>query len=844
MSLESRENTGSLPTRPESLQLDHQGLPASFQVRLSAKGAVADAPIVQDIAATLTKPEILDALSVITGESACAVIIEGKQGLREPVVSFPKPGHLSIVVAIKTKASGGEAKRIERAITEAVFVSLAFTVAQHGVQQGRVLPSHQKLLHTITGIHAGVESQCLPNHGVGEQLSTLLREPQKTRSEKRPKQATNPHRDELSLRLKRLLSQLRDRPDCSTPEKAQKTAQSILTRIAGAKVVAEFIDDYKECERVANTAIGALCGALRDQFAHRLVLNKHGECEAFLEVFKGIHAELARGGFSRPVPVLLAKTTLKAPIPRGSLLLGTAKQQLSEAMSVSASDSDIFSVTGMPSRSGPQVRILGDVYAGSLTEEIRELSTLLALNRELQLEQAEKQSDFIDQIIVLQTLAPGVAHTLLAIREGDDTADPTELEELLKAALACRHDPEGDGIWYHDLLLGGHDIPPPDRRNPEANAIARAKTLLSTLRFLHAWQNPQDTSRAELLKEHESFVGLFVVACARAAIFVYEGQCGLALQGGNDRFVEWADLVFDDLSALEANFPYMMQCVYPSALAPKVRALLQEAVTTVRQAVTSLVQLNLDDGELLSQASTFVAPSVNGPLKSALQQANKKLLERVQQYARGLTSEAEQVLEQLFQQESAAGLIEHSKKLLDVVRLDPSKNEHKALVETVDSKVRGFIKVVDEGYGDEIRCILNKVKGAASKTVSGADAGAQAADVLTVSEVESGLQALSLIVRELRLIRDGLSEYKDILTAPLQAGSAASPVRLATIGELAALLMDRHTSTLSRALGSQPEILQYVREKLQRDLASKDAQVRAGAEQVRDGVSFLRGRGK
>ena len=67
MSLEPRENTGSLPTHPESLQLDHQGLPASFQVRLSAKGALADAPIVQDIEATLTKPEILDALSVITG---------------------------------------------------------------------------------------------------------------------------------------------------------------------------------------------------------------------------------------------------------------------------------------------------------------------------------------------------------------------------------------------------------------------------------------------------------------------------------------------------------------------------------------------------------------------------------------------------------------------------------------------------------------------------------------------------------------------------------------------------------------------------------------------------------
>jgi hypothetical protein len=331
------------------------------------------------------------------------------------------------------------------------------------------------------------------------------------------------------------------------------------------------------------------------------------------------------------------------------------------------------------------------------------------------------------------------------------------------------------------------------------------------------------------------FLELFVVSTARAALAPYENACHAALQGTDPGFRENAPVVFDDLASLEANLPYIVQFVSPHA-ASFTKNLLQKPIDLVREATKSILRADLPAQELIKQAGDIVSTQGYGPL----QQANQRLRERIEQYAATLATEADGVLAELSTQTSVAELIEHSKKLLDVVRIDPTKSEHHVLAQKVETRIRDFIGLVDEAIGQEVRGFAEKMQTLSKQGAANAHRWEEAARETLVSDIARGVQVLYQMVRELRIIRDGVAEYHDLLIPPEVSDGSPTLVRRASVDEVASLMIDEHVGAVSRALRPYKDILGEVWDMHSEHLQKNDTDARIAAEEIHAGLRLLR----
>lgn len=816
-------------------QQSSEPVPGNVSFEVVLKGRAENRALVERIQEIVSQPHIVEICGALMGQGSCFVEVEVRHSVREPRVSFAKAGHVSVTLSGRNLDAEGERKHLEKEIVSAGFVALACHVAQSSVRRGGMGAQDQDICRRVA--HRCVELFSESNPGcavaqlgesrtlVRDLLSVLLQEPVGKNSSKKSKQVPNPLREELRDRMKKLLVQLGGRVDCSTPDRAANAINSTMQCVAGVKVLNELLNEPTSSSAIITGAMARLFTALREQFARSLIACDHQRCDVVLGLCKDLHSEISRGGYHKALP-----TFLHAP-----LLDSTVKR---EGLSRRALSGEWFGDKGGKGLV-PQVATVLD--AATLAREIQNLHEVLLLNQQLHLELESAESDFIDHVVTLEVLAPRLAQTLLGIKRGDESADPSVFDELLVAALAMRRDLNGTGLWYHDVLLSGRDIPPPEQRNPEVYAHGRADVYLEAIRILNAWRKSDGESRADLVEDHQEFFGLFVSSCARTAVFTYENQCFMAMKGGNDEFIGGAGIIYDDLAAIEANLPFMMECIPNHSARPMVECALRESVNSVRAGLRTLAQMQMSDDVLLRSLRDAVPAPTTGLLSQSLREVHLQLHQRVEQYAQSLTQGAKDQLETLFLQDSALGLVEHSKRLLDVVRLDPVDPQNILLAQMVEAKIRSYIELIDAAYSDPINQVVSPVQ-----SVSEAPSVAVATELedvanLRLKDIERALQAVNFLVKELRLIREGIVSYRDLLLPPsAQYGESSAVISRAAVVELASLISEQMTSRLSRALKSEPALVRRAHQRLLQEVEQGTPEGRLEAQQALDGLAALR----
>lgn len=850
---------------PQERQPSHQSassqhpltgsLSSSFSLQVVATGTVGNSTLTGKIQEILLQTDIMDMCAAIMGQCSSVVEVEVKPSLREPQVSFTKPGCISITLSSKYLDTEVERVRVEKAILLTGFVRLAVQAAEAANRRGGVGAEDQELCRRIAHHCVDRFRRSEPTHAaaqlsdqraiVRDLLSILLQKPAGKSSGKKAKCMPNPHREGLEKRKKESLSQLATRIDCSTPERAEAAISTTMQCIARVKACGDLLGDTRESDGVIAGAMGRLRTSLREQFARGLIACDRERCDAVLESFKFLHAEVARGGCHRGLPTLLRVPLPNSATPLEEISFNTLNNRNSKLLGLGASGMNP-EVLVLRDGVGPAPHLTPVPSAATLAAEVRELHELLVLNQELHLELKAAQSDFIDHVIMLEVLAPRLAQTLLCIGRGDTSADPGVFDDLLVAALAMRLDPSGNGIWYHDVLLSGRDIPPPQQRNPELNAHARADVYLEAMRILKAWRDSSEQCagkqrHADIIEDNRDFFVLFVSSCARLAVFTYENQCAMALAGGNDEFINGAPLIYDDIAAIEANLPFMMEFIPNKKARPIAERMLRDSINNVRAGLHTLAQMRMGDDLLLRSMQETVQMPTSGPLAQYVSQVSLQLQQRVERYAESLTQGAKEQLEELFLQDSAYGLVEHSKRLLDVVRLDPLDSQSTLLAQMVEAKIRSFVELIDEAYSDPINRVVGLMQNFSGPFSSGIAADEQDEAHPALRYVEQALLSVNFMVKELRLIREGIASYKDLIPPPSVAQSESSGViSRAPVVELTSLLSEQMTGKLSRALKSQPALVRRVHQKLVQHVEQGAPEEQREAQQALDGLTLLR----
>lgn len=817
-----RHATGNTPCS----QLRHPGVPL-----VTYGGKPPRASIQATVEGIVRDPLVVELCAALSPDSLMTLCVEIKQSQKESKGIFSAPDHLKLVASERAFATEQGVQHLKSALIATGFLEVTIATAVSFVRTGILPADRRELLQRLACAAGATDASVASRSIVRDTVSKLLRKTAHKSTTKKGVANVSECRKELEQRLKHLSRKLTDTIDCSTYEHAACTLDVAMERVATVKVLGELLQEANALDNVMAGATARLLSGLRHYFSQAVFRHDETESQRAISLLKELHSEIARGGYHQQLPMFFRDTPASLGIPQSNLeeaLHGHRRASLDNLIS-----STIFSARYSAIQIDPVPK------APEIADEIHNWQRVQGLSRELQLETQALKRDFLDQAIDLIAQVPSLARSLLALQTGDESGDPEIFEGLIHNALEMRRDTTENGIWYHDWLLSGRDIPDPQHRNPDLYSSARADTFLKTMHIAVRWRDSELKEKASIIEQNRDFFEHFTVAAARAAIFIYETQVSSALLGENSQFIDGSEIVLDDLAAIEASLPYITDFIASNPRSDEVIKFLSDAIATVREGMTRLSQMHLSDDDLVEEAMTIQTTDASGPLQQVLGQTQRELQERVALHVTKLTREAEETLQRLFLEETSDGLITHSRKLLHAIRLDPSSPSNIETAQLIDTIARDYIRVVVEAYGSEATNVAKKVGSLKQSNRVNAHSEEERLGTL-VEDVKHGLQNLYLMTRELRIIREGLYPFRELLRPKPSVDSSSQVVRVASVSELAALEAEQRTKEFSRALKAHTELIAAAKDLLQKDMQSLDERIKSDAQQAYESLRSLR----
>jgi hypothetical protein len=566
----------------------------------------------------------------------------------------------------------------------------------------------------------------------------------------------NPMRRRLLLRINELVKELDNDLTQQSVAHLAKVVPEYMRKCAEIKVLDELLHPYPKYATQVTRGVLRLCAAIRGLYATALFTGKVEDLGAALNLLRDVHSELSNGGFSRPLPRLF-KGAQSAVNPNVATLTRAAKVK----------------GTGLTQLTNGGIDSLEKIDAKEIASDINELSEIIELDQRTR-QQISKTESLLEELIGFHVeFSPSLPRILTAVDKREQGADLKLLADLLVNTVVMKISDNPVGLKsFLQIFTSTSDSQDRSNSNDESERHALYFRSLQLIRKIE--QSNPDT-HASILADHRDFISGFQLGAVAFCSDLYLKQLKSNCANKQDISEEDWELAIKDISKIEASI----------------------------------------DSVLNHLPSNFNKMGTENLLRSNIKDIHNKMAELLEICLKAPLEVAQKMLDQSIEDSLAEGvivpLVACSKMLLNRESLSASWGSafQLAVKEKIKDAISSYINLLEDGYVDNIRRNLTRIKTAVSEPL---DLQSRTA----VDYAQAALYTAGLLFRELKVIETAFRESHEIKGVfNYEHAEGGAPELINSLSEYAAALRARTERELKAVFDGRTKLLDELKLSLQ-----------------------------